>query len=134
MSPPTMPTTTTGMTTPPITTTTGMSAAMMAQGTAKHSSNPVHLAAESDHSTSASVLGQVNAVPECGCSPDGCAASMAMHEDCTPTLSSAALNVPLPGTLSTHGAGTAFAAIPGHPAADRLQEAPSLEKLSISRT
>ncbi|NVN00274.1 hypothetical protein [Arthrobacter sp. SDTb3-6] len=112
----------------------GMSAAMMAQGTAKHSSTPVHIAVESGHSTSAAALGQVNAVPDCGCSPAGCAASMAMHGDCTPTVSSPVLNLPLPGTLSIHAPGTGFAVVPGHKSSDRIPDPPSLAKLSISRT
>lgn len=112
----------------------GMSAAMMAQGMTKHSSTPVHLAAESDHSTTASALGQANAMPKCGCSPAGCAASMAMHGDCTPTVSSPVLHVPLPGTLSTHAPGTGFAVVAGHKSSDRSPDPPSLEKLSISRT
>lgn len=112
----------------------GMSAAMMAPGLTEQSSTHVHSAAESGHSTGASALGQVNDVPECGCTPDGCAASMAMHGDCTPTVSSAVLNLPLPGTLTTHGHGTGFAVVPGHKSSDRIPDPPSLEKLSISRT
>ncbi|WP_146073180.1 DUF6153 family protein [Arthrobacter sp. N199823] len=112
----------------------GMSAAMMAQAMTKHSSSTVHLAAESDHSTGASALGQVNGVSECGCSPDGCADSMAMHGDCTPTVSSAVLHVPLPGTLTTHAPGTGFAVVAGYKSSDRSPDPPSLEKLSISRT
>ncbi|ALO67039.1 hypothetical protein AS189_11705 [Arthrobacter alpinus] len=112
----------------------GMSAAMMEQAMTKHSSSPVHLAAEAGHSTSASALGQVNAAPECECSSDGCAASMAMHGDCTPTVSPPVLNLPLPGTLSTHAPGTGFAVAPGHKSSDRIPDPPSLEKLSISRT
>ena len=112
----------------------GMSAAMVGQDMTKHSSTPAHLAAESGHSTSVSALGQVNAVPECGCSPDGCAASMAMHSDCTPTLSSPALNLPLPRTLTTHAPGTGYAVVPGHKSSDRIPDPPALEKLSISRT
>ncbi|MHA7306846.1 hypothetical protein ACX80E_16645 [Arthrobacter sp. TMN-49] len=112
----------------------GMSVAMMAQGMTKHSSTPVHHAAESGHSPSAAALEQVNAVPECGCSPDGCAASMAMHGDCTPIVSSPVLNLPLPGTLTTCAPGTGFAVAPGNKAADRIPDPPSLEKLSISRT
>ncbi|POH57159.1 DUF6153 family protein [Arthrobacter glacialis] len=111
-----------------------MTAAMMTHALTEQSSTPVHLAAESGHSTSASALGQVNAVPECDCSPAGCAAAMAMHGDCTPTISSLVLHVPLPGTLSTHATGTAFAGVPGHKSSDRSPDPPSLTKLSISRT
>lgn len=112
----------------------GMSGAMMTQGMSQSSSTAVHRSAESGHSPHTSVSETLSTVPACACLPDGCAASMAMHGDCTPTLSAPALNVPLPGTLSTHGAGTAFAVVTVHPAADRLPDAPSLEKLSISRT
>lgn len=112
----------------------GMSAAMMAQGTAKHSISPVHLAAESGHPTGAAALGQANVVSECGCSPEGCAASMAMHGDCKPTVSSPVLNLPLPGTLTTHAPGTGFTVVAGYKSSDRIPDPPSLEKLSISRT
>lgn len=112
----------------------GMSAAMMTHGMAEQSSTHVQDAAETAHAASAAALGHVNAVPDCGCSPDGCAAAMAVHGDCTPTVSSSVLHVPLPGTLSTHTAGTTFVVVPGHKSSDRIPDPPSLEKLSISRT
>ena len=111
-----------------------MSAAMVTHGMTGHSSTPVHSVAETAHTASAASLGHVNAVPDCGCTLDGCAAAMAMHGDCTPTLSSPVLHVPLPGTLCTHAAGTSFAVVPGHKSSDRIPDPPSLEKLSISRT
>lgn len=71
---------------------------------------------------------------EADCSPAECTDVMAMHESCIPNVSSPVLNVPVPGTLSIHARGAAFALVTGPKAADRIPDPPSLEKLSISRT
>lgn len=111
----------------------GTSVAVVADGMASQTADG-HLASSTDHFPDAEVLGHPYSAPACGCSPTDCTSSMAMHEDCTPNLSSTMLNVPLPGLLSTQAAGTAFVPVPGYKAADRIPEPPSLKKLSISRT
>lgn len=61
-------------------------------------------------------------------------AGMAMPSGCTPTLSSTALTIPLPGTLTQFAPGAAFLPALRHTAADRSLDPPSLEQLSINRT
>lgn len=70
----------------------------------------------------------------CGCSPSGCAPSMAMHGACVPSFGPAVLSVPLPGILGHLSTGTAFVLISGHKSGDRVPDPPSLTQLSISRT
>lgn len=93
-----------------------------------------HTAWESDHPANEATLVSQVLQPEADCPLAECTYVMAMHGSCIPNVSSPALHVPLPGTLSTHAPGAAFALVPGAKSADRIPDPPSLEKLSISRT
>lgn len=73
-------------------------------------------------------------LPEANCLLAACTFAMAIHGGCIPTLSSPELNVPLPGTLSTHSAGTAFTVGSGDQSSERVPDRPSLTQLSISQT
>lgn len=73
-------------------------------------------------------------LPEANCLLAECTFAMAMHGGCIPTLSSPVLDVPLPGTLSTRSAGTAFTVVPGNQSSERVPDRPSLTQLSISQT
>lgn len=70
----------------------------------------------------------------CDCMPSGCAASMAMHGGCIPSIGPAVLSVPLPGIHTQLAAPAVFSATPGHKSSGRVPDPPSLNQLSISRT
>lgn len=68
------------------------------------------------------------------CPATGHTAEMSMHGVCTPAVGSAALSVPLPGTLTRLGPGAAFLLEATHKDTNRQPDPPSLQQLSISRT
>ncbi|WP_133162947.1 DUF6153 family protein [Arthrobacter glacialis] len=70
----------------------------------------------------------------CGCSSTGCESSMDMHQSCIPSLATAAVNLPLPGTLMLPSNESAFLVATGHKSSGRVPDPPSLKQLSISRT
>ncbi|MEO8222361.1 MAG: DUF6153 family protein [Specibacter sp.] len=70
----------------------------------------------------------------CGCSSTGCESSMDMHQSCIPSLATAVVNLPLPGTLMLPSTETAFLVVVGHKSSGRVPDPPSLNQLSISRT
>ena len=70
----------------------------------------------------------------CGCSSTGCESSMDMYQSCVPTLATAVVNLPLPGTLMLPSSQSAFLVVAGHKSSGRVPDPPSLNQLSISRT
>ncbi|MHA7270159.1 DUF6153 family protein [Arthrobacter sp. HLT1-20] len=74
------------------------------------------------------------ALTGCGCSSTGCESSMDMHQSCIPSLATAVVNLPLPGTLVLPSTESAFLVLAGHKSSGRVPDPPSLNQLSISRT